>query len=346
MTRPAPRLKDIAERTGVSINTVSVALRGRSHIPEATRARILEAARELNYVPNAVARSLVRRSTQTIGVVLTNIMNPILTRAAQAIEENLVAAGYGTLFSISRNDLEKEQRAIEHLLGRQVDGILLYPADHDRLEHLASLHASGFPLVLLARVPKPGFDVVALDDRHGAAMMMRHLVVLGHREIAFLDGSHGHSNREKLLGYREVLTAEDVAFRPDLIVAPGGNTAMHGYEAMPALMARAHRPTAVFASSDSLAVGALRWCRENGIRVPDDLSIAGFDDIETAAFLDVPLTTVSYPAGEVGAAAVRRVVELVGLDAAERAPQDRVIEPRLVVRKSSGTRTESTGATS
>ncbi|MBV9813102.1 MAG: LacI family DNA-binding transcriptional regulator, partial [Acetobacteraceae bacterium] len=136
----------------MSINTVSVALRGRTHIPEATRARILEAARELNYVPNAVARSLVRRSTQTIGVVLTNIMNPIQMRAAQAAEECLVNAGYGTLFAISRSDVEKERRAVEHLQGRQVDGILIYPADHRRVAHLAALRGTGFPVVLLARV--------------------------------------------------------------------------------------------------------------------------------------------------------------------------------------------------
>lgn len=336
MTRPAPRLKDIAERTGFSINTVSVALRGRPHIPEATRARIIEAARELNYVPNAVAQSLVSRTTRTVGVVLTNIMNPILMRAAQAIEENLVAAGYGTLFSISRNDLEKERGAIDRLLARQVDGILIYPAKHDRLEHLQALRATGFPLVLLTRVATAGFDIVALDDRTGAATMTLHLIGLGHRRIAFLDASQSYGNQEKYNGYRDALKKAGLPISPELVAVPEGNSAMHGYRAVPAIMASSAPPTALFASADSLAVGALRWCRENAVRVPEDLSIVGFDDIEAAAFLDVPLTTVSYRADDVGEAAVRRVVELIGLQPTERIPQDHVIEPRLVIRASSG----------
>lgn len=178
MNRPFVRLKDIAERTGFSINTVSVVLRGHSQLPEATRARILEVARELNYVPNAVARSLVRQTTQTVGVVLTNIMNPILTRAAQAIEQNLTALGYGTVFSISGYDLAKERAAIDRLLERQVDGILLYPANHGHLDHLETLRATGFPLVLLTRVRAGSFDIVSLDDRKGVLLAARHLVHL------------------------------------------------------------------------------------------------------------------------------------------------------------------------
>jgi LacI family transcriptional regulator len=336
MNRPFVRLKDIAERTGFSINTVSVVLRGRSELPESTRARILEVARELNYVPNAVARSLVRQTTQTVGVVLTNIMNPILTRAAQAIERNLTALGYGTVFSISGYDLAKERAAIDRLLERQVDGILLYPANHDHLDHLEALRATGFPLVLLTRVRTGRFDVVSLDDRKGALLVARHLVHLGHQRIAMIDTGLGYGSREKSLGFRAGLVEAGVTLDPRLVVVLPGSSATDGYRAIPDLMSTRPRPTAVFAATDSLAIGVLRWCRENAVRVPQDLAITGFDDIETSAFLDVPLTTVSYPADEVGEKAVQRVVELIGLPLAKRACRAHVVEPRLVIRESSG----------
>ena len=336
MSRPTARLKDIAALTGFSINTVSVALRGRPHIPEATRARVLEVARGLNYLPNAVARSLVSRTTRTIGVVLTNILNPILTQVVQAIEENLVTLGYGAVFSFSDHDVAKERDVLDRLLERQVDGILIYPANHDQVDHLIHLRARGVPVVLLTRVTNAEFDVVSLDDRKGAALITRHLLELGHRKVAFLDASQKHGNREKLLGYNDALLEEGLAPSAPLIVTPEGNSPLHGYQAMPTLMTASKRPTAILASADSLAIGVLRWCRENAVRVPDDLAVAGFDNIEVSGFLDVPLTTVSYPPGQVAKAAVHRMIELVGLPQSSRNALVHVIDPQLVVRTSSG----------
>ena len=150
------RLRDIAARTGFSLNTVSLALRNSERIPVETRNKIQSAALELRYVPNQIAKSLVSRETRTIGLVLTDILNPTLTQTAQAVEIALAAKGYGTLFATSNNTLEEEIKVVDMFRSRQVDGILIYPARHRDLEHLRPLRRANFPLVLLIADPDAG----------------------------------------------------------------------------------------------------------------------------------------------------------------------------------------------
>jgi len=330
------RLKDIAAKTGFSINTVSVVLRGSSpKIPDATRRIIETAARELDYLPNALARSLVSQRTRTVGIILSNLLNPTLTLCAQLIEHQLAEHGYDTVIAATGNDFIREQKALDTLRARQVEAILIYPTSHTRLDHLVSLRRGGYPVVLLTGAPAGGIDLVSIDNRSGSYKLVSHLLGLGHRRIAFLDAGQAYGNIEKFDGYRAAHEAFGVAVDTSLVVVPeGGTSAAGGYRSVARVMAAAARPTAILASADSLAIGILRWCRENGVSVPDELSVAGFDDIEISAFLDVPLTTVGYPSRPISRKAVARLVTLLEAAGDLPPPETVTIDPDLVIRLS------------
>lgn len=334
MAKGTVRLSDVAARTGFSTNTVSLALRESTRIPLETRAKIQSAAAELGYFPNHVAKSLVNRETRTIGLVLTDVMNPVLTHTAQAVELALAERGYGTLFATSNNNLAEEAKVVDMFRSRQVDGILIYPSRHRELEHLRPLRRANFPIVLLIADPSVGLDGVSVNDRSGSLQATRYLVGRGHRRIGFLDASSHNGNFEKLDGYREALSEAGIAFDPSLIVPTDGDYARHGYFALDALMANGARPTAVISDNDSIALGALHWCHKHNVRVPQDLAIMGFDNIPSSEFASPPLSTVNYDAEAVSQMAVERLMRLIA--AGEQLPEPRVtmIDPDLIIRGS------------
>jgi LacI family transcriptional regulator len=329
------RLKDIAESTGFSVNTVSLALRASRRIPASTTATILSAAERLNYVPNRVARSLASRTSTTVGLVLTDIMNPTLTLTARDIERRLAQRGYSMMLAASDNDVGREKYAIETMRSHQVDGLLVYPAHHLDIGHIRKLRATGYPVVLLGGERAKGVDIVAIDDRRGAFKAVDHLARLGHRRIAFFDPAGPMGNREKLEGYLEALRQNGIKTAATLVADPHGHDSRSGYQAMGRAMARRSRPTALFAATDNLAIGALAWCRDNGVRVPDDLSIVGYDDTTAAAFAQSPLTTINYDTRSVGELAIERLFGITEAPGAF-APKVNLIEPALVVRTSCG----------
>ena len=334
MARSIVRLKDIADKTGFSTNTVSLALRHSPRIPQPTRDLIQRAAAELNYLPNHIAKSLVSRETKTIGLVLTDITNPVLTHTAQAIEIALAERGYGTLFATSNNDQGEEVRAIEMVRARQVDGILIYPTGHRQLDHLRSLRNANYPIVLLVGDPDAGIDAVCMDERRGAYKATRHLIEVGHRKIAIVDGANPYGNREKREGYQQALAESGIDLDPALMVDPHGHSVDRGYWATDMLMRSPARPTAIFAANDSLALGVLRWCIKNQVRVPEEIAIVGMDDIEFAEYAGVPLSSVHYAVDMVTRMAVDRLMGLIA--AGDVLPEPRVtqIEPDLVIRES------------
>ncbi|MET3898950.1 LacI family transcriptional regulator [Devosia sp. UYZn731] len=334
MGKAIVRLKDIADKTGFSTNTVSLALRESPRIPEPTRVLIQQAAAALNYLPNQIAKSLVSRQTMTIGLVLTDITNPTLTHAAQAIELALAARGYGTLFATSNNTLEEEIRTVEMFRSRQVDGMLIYPTSHRQLDHIRPLRRANYPVVLLVADPDAGIDAVCVDERRGAWKAVRHLIEMGHRRIGLVDSAARHGNSEKREGYLKALTEAGLDYDSKLAADPSGHTSKHGSAGMDELMSRKTGATAVFCTNDSLAIGALDWCRRHGVAVPRDMAIMGFDDIEYAAFAGVPLSSVRYATREVSEMAVERLMELIA--AKDALPQARVslIDPDLIIRDS------------
>src|SRR3569832_127993 len=250
MARSIVRLKDIADKTGFSTNTVSLAMRQSPRIPQQTRDLIQRAATELNYLPNHIAKSLVSRETKTIGLVQADINNPVLAHTAQAIEIALAGRGYGTLFATSNNGQGEEVRAIELVRARQVDGILIYPTGHRQLDHLRALRRANYPIVLLVGDPDAGIDAVCMDERRGAYKATRHLIDVGRRKIGIIDSANPLGNLEKSQGHHQALLEAGIDPEPMFAVDPHGHTAERGYWAMDTLMSGRRRPTAVFAAND------------------------------------------------------------------------------------------------
>lgn len=335
MGKSIVRLKDIADRTGFSVNTVSLALRQSPRIPEETSMRIREAAEALNYMPNHVAQSLVSRETKTIGLVLTDITNPALTQVAQSIELALAERGYSTLFATSNNALDEEKRVIAMFRSRQVDGMLIYPSSHRDLEHIRQIRRANYPVVLLVADPDAGVDAVSVDERRGAYRAVRHLLDVGHKRIGIIDSSNPLGNQEKRDGYLTALSEAGIAYDHMLSSDPQGHSVIRGYWAMDRLMRLPQRPTAIFTANDSLAIGALRWTQKNNVRVPDDVAIVGFDNIEFAEHASTPLTSVNYEIKLVTDLAVARLLELISFKDGLPPPNVTLIDPELIVRESS-----------
>ncbi|HEY0854703.1 MAG TPA: LacI family DNA-binding transcriptional regulator [Devosia sp.] len=328
------RLKDIADKTGFSTNTVSLALRESPRIPLQTRELIRRAADELNYLPNQIAKSLVSRETKTIGLVLTDITNPTLTHTAQAIEIALAERGYGTLFATSNNTLSEEIRAIEMVRARQVDGILVYPTSHRQLDHLRPLRRSNYPIVLLIADPEATIDAVCMDESRGAYKATRHLLDLGHRTIGVINGANPLGHLEKREGHRQALAEAGIELDLSLHAVARGHSLESGYWAVDALMNGEKKPTAIFASNDSLALGALRWCKKHKLRVPEDVAIVGMDNIEFGEYATVPLSSVNYAVETVTRMAVDRLMRLISAGDQLPAPRVTQIDPDLVIRES------------
>lgn len=335
MGRPRVRLKDVANATGYSVNTVSLVLRGSSRLPLKTRELILKEAERQNYVPNTLARSLILQSTKMVGLVLTDIMNPTITQTARSIELDLAKAGYGVMFVSSDNKLDNEKRALNHLQSSQVDGILIYPTNRNKIEHIQNIARSGYPILMLSDVPEAGLDVVAIDDIKGAFLAVSHLIEQGHKQIAILDGAKGLGNSDKYDGAVAAIKAGGLPENALDIIDPDGHGAIHGYNAIEKAFALTPKPTAIFASTDSLAIGAARWCRENDLRIPEDVAIVGFDNTEAAEFCSTPLTTINYASEDVSRQAVERIISRIESDSIHDEDTDiTLISPNLVVRGS------------
>ena len=331
MGKTTARLEDIAKQTGFSKNTVSLALRESPRIPLATREIIQRAASELNYLPNHVAKSLTNRETKTIGLVLADITNPILTETSKALEKALMALGYGTLFATSNNTLAEEIGAIEMFRARQVDGMLIYPTRGQRdYQHILRLRNGGFPVVMLVPGQNVGIDMVSVDERVGAYKAVRHLIDQGHTVIGTIDGNNPNGNREKFDGYLQALADSKIAFQPSWQIDPVNHTPSAGYWAMDTLMSGA-RPTAVFVANDYMALGALRWCQRHNMAVPGDVALIGFDNLEISEFFATPLSSVNYEIELVTSIAVDRLMRLIGARGALPEPRVTMVEPELVI---------------
>ncbi|WP_432254768.1 LacI family DNA-binding transcriptional regulator [Limimaricola sp. AA108-03] len=335
MAQNGARLKDIAEASGFSVNTVSLALRGSSRISEDTQKRVREIAERLNYVPNIVAQSLVSQQTRSVGLVLTDLSNPILTSVAQSIETELSSRNYATLFATSNNRLDEEQRVIDFLRRRRVDGLLVFPCQHHRLDHLRALRDKGMPLVLLVGDPEARLDVVAMNEQAGALKATRYLLAAGHRRVGFIDGGAGLGNREKLAGYEQALAERGLTLDPRLVVDSRGHSAKAGYWGAQAMIESGAAPSAIFATTDSMALGAMRYCAQKGIRVPEDIAIVGFDNIEFAEYARTPITSVAFDVDRISRLAVDRLIELSGAEDSLPAPRATLVDPELILRESS-----------
>ena len=325
-------IKDVARAAGVSVASVSRALNGHESVTEATRQRILAAAGQLRYVPHAAARSLITRRTDTIGVLLPDLHGEFFSELIRGIDAGARASGRHLLISSSHGSEAEAAQALRMLPGR-VDGMLVM-SPHAGSDVLAANLPAGLPSVLLnTRVAAGSYPAFSVDNYGGAAAMMRHLYAIGRRRIAFIGGPDDNFDAdERLRGYRDAVAARAGASE---IVLRGDFNESSGYRAGIEICERAERPDAIFAANDMMALGCLFALTERGVAVPDEIALAGFDDIPIARFVTPPLTTVRVRIADLGRRAFDRLAELIA-DGDDGARTTTRLDCELVVRQSSG----------
>jgi DNA-binding LacI/PurR family transcriptional regulator len=308
------RLKDIAERAGVSIMTVSKALRDATDISPATKARLRALATEMNYLPDAGAQGLRARSSRLFGLVISAVTNPFLARVVMAIEEKAGELGYGLILCQTGNCPQREETVIRQLLARRVDGVFVTPVYRfePRAPVYEALGQSGIPTVLLGHAAPfcRQFVGVETDDIQGGYRAARHLLSLGHRRIAFLAGPRQAPwAQERLDGYRRAV--REAGLEEDRLVFNAGATIQEGERAALEMLNESTRTTAVQAVNDSVAIGAASILARKGIRIPEDISMIGYGDILLSQHGPVPLTTMHQPKFRIGTEAVGTMLRLL-----------------------------------
>jgi LacI family transcriptional regulator len=325
-------IKDVARAAGVSVASVSRALNGHESVTDATRQRILAAAGQLRYVPHAAARSLITRRTDTIGVLLPDLHGEFFSELIRGIDAGARASGRHMLISSSHGSEAEAAQALRMLQGR-VDGLIVMSPHADSGVLAANLPAA-LPTVLLNTRVAPGtWPAFSIDNYGGAAAMMKHLFASGRRRIAFISGPDNNFDAdERLRGYRDAVAARKGASE---IVLRGDFSESSGYRAGIEICEGRERPEAIFAANDMMALGCLFALTEKGVRVPDDIALAGFDDIPIARFVTPPLTTVRVRIADLGRRAFERLDALIaaGDDGAKTTER---LDCDLVVRQSSG----------
>ena len=325
-----PTIEDVARRAGVSVGTVSNVLSNARFVRLATRAQVEQAIQELGFRPNRLARALVSRRTNTIGLVLPDIANPFFAELARGAEDILGEQDYVVVLGNSDNDPRKEQRYLSNFDDRRIDGIIVVIAAASDAADVRGL-ANQLPTVAVDRtVPRWRGDTVVGDNRLGMSLAVKHLAELGHDRLAFIDGDSRLSTAsERHDGF---LQAVETAGLQVHSYSEGAFTFESGFAQGEALLRGANRATAVCAANDLLALGVLSAALEHGCRVPDDLSVVGYDDIAYARLASPGLTTVRQPAYDMGTAAARLL--LGRLAGARRRSRHLVMEPSLMIRAS------------
>lgn len=328
------RLKDIAERAGVSIMTVSKVLRDAPDISAATKARVRALAQEMGYVPHAMAAGLRTRATRLLGLVIPGVVDPIYARLIMALEDRAFEHGFDLFLAHTLGKPDREDLVIRRLLARRVEGLFVIPVSRlgDSPAIYSELARLKIPLVVLGMPPQScnGFARVAADETRASREVAQHLIGLGHRRIAFLAGpTVSPSAQARLEGHRQALRDAGLE-ADDRLVFQAGSNLEDGFQAALELVRESLGVTAIQAGNDLLAIGALNALLSQGIRVPEDVSVAGFGNILTAEHARVPLTTVREPKFRLGIAAMEVMQTLLRGEPAE----SRSLRAELIVRRS------------
>jgi DNA-binding LacI/PurR family transcriptional regulator len=328
-------IKDVAREAGVSVGTASQALRESPAVRDATRRRVQVVAKRLRYQPSALARGLVTRRTHTVGLLISDIANPFFIRAVRAIEDVAQENGYNVILCNTDEDAAKETQYLRVLMEKRVDGIILATTAGSR-QMVRDVRWRRIPLVLFDReLPGVATDLVKVDGVTGGRLATEHLLRLGHRRIAIIHGPVVRSTgAERLQGYLDALRA--AGLQPDPTLIREGNFKQESGRVLARqLLALTPRPSALFCTNNLMTVGALQTLGEQGVRMPKDLSLIGYDDMEWWTLTHPPLTTVGQPVYELGREAMRLLLAQIEAPGRRR-PQRVVLKPELLTRASCG----------
>jgi LacI family transcriptional regulator len=330
-------MKDIARDLGVSVVTVSKVLRNHSDISAATRKRVLQRMKEVNYQPNPAARTLVTGRTNLIGLIVPDLVHPFFAQMAKGISAKLRAQDYSLIISSSEDDPNMEQREIDQMLARRVDALILASAQSS-VESLRRMEEQGIPYVLLDRkIPGINANFVGIDDVNAGVMATNHLIEIGCKTIAHIGGSDVSTALDRQTGYSIALAKKGMGLSPEYVVKYGhGDDAgdATGYNSMKQLLRLNPRPDGVFCCNDPIAMGALRAILDAGLQIPKDVAVVGCGNVHYDDLLRVPLTSIDQHSNGLAGSAAKLVLSIPNRET-KAAPKTVLMSARLVVRTSS-----------
>ena len=296
----AVTMREVAQKAGVSTKTVSRVVNKQGEISEETRQNVLKAINELGYRPSKIARALVTRRTDTIGLLIGDISNPYFSEVSRGVLEATQEQDYD-VFLCNTDFPDTIERAVHSLIDHNIDGAIIYPT-WDNLEWIQQFANQDLPIVLVNAdlEPRPGLAIVLTDIQEGARLAVNHLYHRGHHKIGMIAGAVAPLDKiKRVLGYREALKANGLPFEEDLLIM-GPPNIEHGFTASKKLLTTQPEITALFCYNDLIAFGALRGCAELGVRVPAECAIIGYDNIQFCAFVNPPLTSIHVDKYEIG----------------------------------------------
>lgn len=307
----SPNIRDLAALLDLSVTTVSRVLNGKAEkyrISLETEKRVLQYAKEHNYIPNKIARGLKMSRTDTLGLVIPDIANPFFADLAKSIELEARGKGYSIMLCDSREDFTVEKELIDLLLGHKVDGIIIAPVGTS-FDHLVQIYEYGIPLVIVDRYsPEMELPYITSDNYQGAYDAVSYLVSMGHRRIACIQGiQNSQPNKERVRGYAEALKKNGLEPERSLIIGEDFSIE-NGYKQTRILFSIENPPTAIFALSNLISLGVIKAIGEIGLKIPENVSLISFDEQPFSAYLETPLTTIEQKKSEMGQIAVNVII--------------------------------------
>jgi LacI family transcriptional regulator len=335
--RPAT-LKDVARLAGVSYQTVSNIINGETRVTEDTRTRVQAAIQELGYQPHAAARSLRSGKSKIIGLLVPDANNPHFWETVSGAEQEAQRSGYSLLLATASMDPERERKAFRALSSQRLDGIIpMFTYPENFIEEIIALRQNGVPIAISASgAPMPDLDIdtVQMHYENAASELMEHLLSLGHRRIAMIWGvGRSELGNDRVTAYQECLRAAGLPCDPHLLVTCG-NQMQDGYRAAERLLDLRPHPTAIIGINDLIAIGAMQAVLKRGLHIPQDISVAGFDNLPMASMMFPSLTSGHADGAEVGKQCVRMVLDR--LENPERPARRVDLQTRLIIRDSTG----------
>ncbi len=334
-------IKDIARELGISPSTVSRALKDHPDISPSTKKSVNELAEKLNYTPNIVALSLRQSKTNTIGVVIPEIVHFFFSTVISGIEDVANSAGYNVILTQSNESFAREAVNIKTLFNSRVDGMLIsLSRETTTFDHIESMLVKGVPMVFFDRVYDNGnSSMVVVDDLSGAREATRHLLEQGCKRIAHLEGPPNlNISKQRLEGFMEAMSEANLAVEKDLIIPCALGTIEEGRIATEKLLKIANPPDAIFASSDPAAMGAMQAIKEKGLKIPQDIAVVGFSNWIFNSMMEPPLSSVDQPGYEMGQEAAKlliRHIEVRSKSEVEAPAETKLLKTRMIIRESS-----------
>lgn len=331
-----PTLKEVASLAQVSTATVSNVINNTKHVSESVKKQVFDAMEALNYKPNEIAKSLRVKQSRLIGILISDISNDFISKVVKGIENTLSEIGYNVLLCSTDSDFEKEKEYLNVFMGKRIDGLIISSSGTGDYEHYEDLIKAKVPVVFLNRCPDhlPS-NMVMTNNIKGAYIATEHLIKHGHKKIGIITGPlHFSTGRDRFIGYQRALDDYGIPFKKEFVLE-GCFNIESGYELTKKLFEEKMDLEALFISNNSMSLGAYKYIKEQGIKIPDEIAIYGYDDPEWADIVDPPLSGIKQPAYQLGVYAAKKIVDTVQGNCTETRGI-KYLDPEMVVRKSCG----------